>query len=616
MTSRYNQVLIFLCAITFLFAKCHATLSRIFDQVQVDLSETSPFSHYWKRSFGSGHATLTLRDDWRRQLKQAVADLGLQGIRHHGILDDDMNVVTAPGKYNFTLVEKSWLFQVQHNVTPIVELSFMPAILANCTWISPLDGRVVNPDHDPCKPGMQYKNIPMPPTSYNDWYALVKALVSHAVKTFGIEEVETWHFECWNELWGMPFPETYMKLYNASSRAVKAVSPRLKVGGPATAQLLDLEDFVEAATKINAPFDFISTHMYPTDPMCPTKASWGPDCLSSHVKAAKKLIEDANVPLYLTEYNVGCCIGYQLHDGPGAAAFAFRTVGALDGITDVLSWWTFSDIFEEETSVEKHTEYMNVYGLMTVSGIPKPGWRAFQLLHQYAGQTRVKATVTESTIHSSESLDYEQLNCSVEPNTDMSGFDIGRAKSSKTIGECCDACRSNISCSFWTFFNSNSSCYLKSSDAGRRRTTGSISGSSTPPPKPSGKGTRISALVTSKALGNSTARLQLRGISVFLSYWSVNRTQDIDRRVRINFIRDNINIPYWNRQSITGYRIDELHSNAYPEWQKMGSPGKPSAEQVRHLIKASELEKSPVPVSADGSVVVTMSPNSAMLLLF
>ena len=180
-------------------------------------------------------------------------------------------------------------------MTPIVELSFMPAILANCTWISPLDGRVVNPGHDPCKPGMQYKNIPMPPTSYNDWYALVKALVSHAVKTFGIEEVETWHFECWNELWGMPFPETYMKLYNASSRAVKAVSPRLKVGGPATAQLLDLEDFVEAATKINAPFDFISTHMYPTDPMCPTKVSWGPDCLSSHVKAAKKLIEDANV---------------------------------------------------------------------------------------------------------------------------------------------------------------------------------------------------------------------------------------------------------------------------------------------------------------------------------
>ena len=58
------------------------------DVVRVDLSKTVPFEHYWKRSFGSGHATLTLRNDWRRQLKQAIADLGLQGIRHHGIFDE------------------------------------------------------------------------------------------------------------------------------------------------------------------------------------------------------------------------------------------------------------------------------------------------------------------------------------------------------------------------------------------------------------------------------------------------------------------------------------------------------------------------------------------------
>jgi len=44
----------------------------------------------------------------------------------------------------------------------------------------------------------------------------------------------------------------------------------------------------------------------------------------------------------------------------------------LDGVTDVLSWWTFTDIFEEGTAVANHTEYMNIYGLMTVSGFPNP----------------------------------------------------------------------------------------------------------------------------------------------------------------------------------------------------------------------------------------------------
>ena len=49
--------------------------------VAVDMSSLSPFEHTWKRSWGSGHAALTLRDDWRQHLKRAVDDLGLQGVR-------------------------------------------------------------------------------------------------------------------------------------------------------------------------------------------------------------------------------------------------------------------------------------------------------------------------------------------------------------------------------------------------------------------------------------------------------------------------------------------------------------------------------------------------------
>ena len=604
------------------------------DEVKIDISKTTSFSHYWKRSFGSGHATLTLRKDWRGQLKQAINDLGLQGIRHHGILDDDMRVVIAPRKYNFTLVEESWSFQVLNNITPIVELSFMPAILANCTWKAPADGRIVNPGHKPCIVGMQYKNIQMPPTSFDDWYDLVNALVRHAVDTFGIEEVKTWKFECWNELWGMPFPEVYMKLYNASALAVKAVNPSLKVGGPATAQLLDLKDFIAAARKINAPFDFISTHMYPTDPMCPTKSGWGPDCLPKHVQAAKIDISNAGVPLYLTEYNVGCCIGYPQHDVSGAAAFAFRTIGALDGITDVLSWWTFSDIFEEGTAVDEHTEFMNIYGLMTISGVPKPGWRAFQLLHQHAGNTRIKATVTESVIYDQLGLidsSSHQANCTIEDGTEFSGFDIGTAPTAKTLDECCNACRSNNLCSFWTFFHTNSSCYLKTSDAGRTHTTKDVtSGSSTLPPKPSGKGTRIAALVTSNDSMNNNNNVLLKdqfssksGISVFLSFWSINGTES-DRSVNVMFVNDTTNMDN-NYNDIckkylttaTMYRIDENNCNPFAKWKSMGSPGKPTIAQVEELIKASELKATKVSVNPTTcSLIVNMPPNSAVVLVF
>jgi hypothetical protein len=41
------------------------------------------------------------------------------------------------------------------------------------------------------------------------------------------------------------------------------------------------------------------------------------------------------------------------------------------------------------------SEFTNIYGLMTVHGIPKPGWRGFQLLNE-AGDTRVPVRVTET----------------------------------------------------------------------------------------------------------------------------------------------------------------------------------------------------------------------------
>ena len=92
-----------------------------------------PFPHFWSKSFGSGHARLTLRDDWRSHMQQATEEMGLSGVRHHGLFDDDMGVVIGHRRYNFSLVVDSWEFQVQNGVTPIVELSFMPAWLAGAT---------------------------------------------------------------------------------------------------------------------------------------------------------------------------------------------------------------------------------------------------------------------------------------------------------------------------------------------------------------------------------------------------------------------------------------------------------------------------------------------------
>lgn len=363
----------------------------------------TPFPPYWKRSFGSGHAALTLRDDWREHLRMAVQQLGLQGVRYHGIFDDDMGpVVRAPGEYNFSLVLDTWEYQVSLGLVPIVELSFMPAILANCTWTDPHGGKEpVNPGHKSCPGTMAYRGVALPPASFDDWYQLVRALVQTATARFGAAEVRKWSFECWNELWGVPFPDPYMELYNASAAAVKSVDPLYRVGGPATAQLNGdlggVPAFVNETQQRGLPFDFVSTHFYPSSGVrtafhpCAGGDNWDPGCFASQMTQTRAAVP-ADKPLYLTEYNAGCCLSYAGHDTSESAAFAFRSVGELAGVLDVMSWWTFSDIFEEGGFPK--TEFSAVYGAMTVHGVPKPAWRAFALLHEHAGTLRLPVSVS------------------------------------------------------------------------------------------------------------------------------------------------------------------------------------------------------------------------------
>jgi hypothetical protein len=122
---------------------------------------------------------------------------------------------------------------------------------------------------------------------------------------------------------GMPFPGTYMTLYNASAHAIKSVDSQLKVGGPATAQLLDVKDFHDRAMEMNAPFDFVSTHMYPTDPQLGHGAAWNPSDLTNHVKAARASVPDT--PFFLSEHST--------------AIFTWPSIFLLDpGWVALVSW--------------------------------------------------------------------------------------------------------------------------------------------------------------------------------------------------------------------------------------------------------------------------------------
>eukprot|EP01052_Picozoa_sp_SAG31_P076272 SAG31_NODE_35539_length_322_cov_0.690583_1_plen_77_part_01 len=63
----------------------------------------------------------------------------------------------------------------------------------------------------------------------------------------------------------------------------------------------------------NAPTDHVSFPPFiAANAACCAAQGWDPDCWHAQVKAAAAAV--APLPFYLTEYNVGCCLGYPQHD--------------------------------------------------------------------------------------------------------------------------------------------------------------------------------------------------------------------------------------------------------------------------------------------------------------
>ena len=334
----------------------------------------APFPHFWEHTVGSGHAPLALRADWQAQLRRCHDELGFRYVRFHALLSDHMGTLVRHHDklgYSFFNADQIVDFLLSIGMKPFVELSFMPKALAS--------GETTVFD---------YAANVTPPRDYGEWAALVSRLVSHWVERYGVHEVREWLFEVWNEpnlkeFWTGTQAD-YFTLYRSTAAAIKGVDPQLRVGGPATAKNAWVDEFLTFCETANLPADFVTTHHYPTD-------AFGRDTDDTETQLSESrrsvLREQGREthrlargkPVYYTEWNTSSNPRDPLHDEPYAAAFVIKTVMEMRGLVEGYSFWTFSDIFAENyfPSVPFH----GGFGLLTLHGIPKPTYRAFELLH-------------------------------------------------------------------------------------------------------------------------------------------------------------------------------------------------------------------------------------------
>ena len=338
-----------------------------------------PFPHFWEQMFGSGRAILSLRDSYRRDLRDVKQATDFQYIRFHAILHDEVGVYDEDAQgnpvYNFSYVDQIYDGLLENGVRPFVELSFMPRKLAASQAVH----------------SFWYKPIVSPPKSWERWGDLISHFAHHLVDRYGIDEVSRWYFEVWNEpnldFWaGDPKEETYYHLYDVTARALKAVSLRLRVGGPSTAQAAWGGRFIRHCAENHIPVDFVSTHVYANDTARDVFGSTETIsrnqmvCRAVH-KVHKQVAESAlpKLPIVWSEYNASYKNEPDVTDSVFMGPWLADTIRQCDGLVEMLSYWTFSDVFEEQGVVKQ--PFYGGYGLIAAGGLPKPAFNAFKLLH-------------------------------------------------------------------------------------------------------------------------------------------------------------------------------------------------------------------------------------------
>jgi xylan 1,4-beta-xylosidase len=344
----------------------------------------TPFPHYWEQMFGSGRAHLVMRAQYQSDLDQVRRVTDFRYVRFHAILDDENGVYSVDKNgnpvYNWTYVDHIYDALLAHGIKPYVEISFMPGDLAAKNIIQPF---------------WYHPNI-SPPASYARWDALITAFARHLVKRYGIDEVSQWYFEVWNEpnigFWGgKPAQSTYFTLYDHTARALKAVSPRLRVGGPATAQAAWVGDMIAHATRHHVPLDFVSTHVYGDDSakdVFHDNRPIPPYQMVCH--AVKKVHQEIlhssrpHIPLIWSEFNASYANHQNVTDSIFMGPWMANTIRECNGMTRMMSYWSFSDVFEEQGV--KKTPFYGGFGLVAEDGIPKPSYDAFALLHRLGGR--------------------------------------------------------------------------------------------------------------------------------------------------------------------------------------------------------------------------------------
>ena len=397
-------------------APAHAADDDTARTITVDLNApTRPRDRMALHSVGADYPGVTGREDALAQLRTVRDELGFEYIRFHAIFHDDMGVyreMDGRPVYDFTRIDRLYDRFLEMGIRPFIELGFTPhEMRTSDQTLFYWQGNTSHPDPE-------------------KWEGLIDAFVRHLIDRYGAEEVRRWYFEFWNEpnldgFWENADQAAYFDHYALTVRTIKAIDSALRVGGPSTAGAAWVPEFLAYARANDLPVDFITTHTYGVEGGFldefgndDNRLLATPDSIIADVRNVRAQIETSHLPglpLFFTEWSASYSPRDPVHDSHISASFILTKTRQAEGLAQNMSYWAFSDLFEEPGP--QTLPFEGGFGLINPQGVRKPAWFAYKYLNALGEQELEGGD--EQTIITRDERGVQVLTWTYEPPRDQ-----------------------------------------------------------------------------------------------------------------------------------------------------------------------------------------------------
>ncbi len=326
------------------------------------------------RVINIGSVYMLLQQEAQEQLLELKDKLGITHVRVWDVFAGNTCIREA-GQYSFHKLDNVLDFLVDNDIKLYMEVGQKPTLLMYAPE------RFINTSESDDL------------FDYDFYKKLIKDLSIHLVNRYGVEEIEKWYFEFWNNP-KLNIGEENGDFYNYFDmvyKTFKSISPDINIGGPGL--VLGYEkDLAERVFNIwkkrDVWPDFISFGSFQYISFSDGQFTYGKKSLDKNyvinqVTVMRKLMEDTGFNIkefHLDEWNYTVSNRNVISDSCEQAAYIMKNYIDMIGLVDVMCYWHGLDLYAEY--YDTNTLLSGDAGLISRDGIKKPSFYAIEFLNR------------------------------------------------------------------------------------------------------------------------------------------------------------------------------------------------------------------------------------------